>query len=68
MTVLRRRFPPPWSVEELEACFAVRDHDGQQLVYVYFGEEPARDLTLLSSNQSRTTHNHRVVASKTSSI
>jgi hypothetical protein len=26
-----RRFPPPWSVEELEACFVVRDHDGQQL-------------------------------------
>jgi hypothetical protein len=28
-----RRFPPPWSVEELEACFVVRDHDGQQLAY-----------------------------------
>ena len=29
-----RRFPPPWSVEELEACFVMRDHDGQQLAYV----------------------------------
>ena len=37
-----RRFPPPWSVEELEACFVVRDHDGQQLAYVYFGDEPGR--------------------------
>jgi len=23
-----RRFPPPWSVEELDACFVVRDHNG----------------------------------------
>ena len=30
-----RRFPPSWSIEELEACFVVRDHDGQAL-----GEEP----------------------------
>jgi hypothetical protein len=22
----RRRFPPPWSVEETGACFIVRDH------------------------------------------
>jgi hypothetical protein len=29
-----RRFPPPWSVEEQEACFTVRDHDGQALAYV----------------------------------
>jgi hypothetical protein len=27
----RRRFPPPWSIDELEACFVVRDHNGQQL-------------------------------------
>jgi hypothetical protein len=25
-----RRFPPPWSVEELDACFVVRDHSGQK--------------------------------------
>ena len=30
-----RRFPPPWSVEETEACFIVRDHNGQALAYVY---------------------------------
>jgi hypothetical protein len=37
-----RRFPPSWSVEELDACYVVRDHDGQQLAYVYFEEEPGR--------------------------
>ena len=34
-----RRFPPPWSVEEADACF-VRDANGQALAYVYFEDEP----------------------------
>ena len=35
-----RRFAPPWSVEELDACFVVTDSAGQKLAYVYFeGEE-----------------------------
>ena len=37
-----RRFPPPWSVEETNACFIVRDANGQALAYVYFEEEPGR--------------------------
>jgi hypothetical protein len=37
-----RRFKPPWSVEEQETCFAVRDNDGRQLAYVYFDDEPGR--------------------------
>jgi len=28
-----RRFPPPWSVEETDACFIVRDANGQALAY-----------------------------------
>jgi hypothetical protein len=36
----RSPFPPPWSVEELAAYFVMRDHNGQQLAYVYFEEEP----------------------------
>jgi NADPH:quinone reductase-like Zn-dependent oxidoreductase len=31
-----RRFPPPWSAEETEPCFIVRDHNGQALACVYF--------------------------------
>ena len=30
---MARRFPPPWTVEEQETWFVVRDHDGQQLAY-----------------------------------
>jgi len=28
-TMSPRRFPPPWSVEELDACFIVSDSAGQ---------------------------------------
>jgi hypothetical protein len=38
-----RRFPPPWTVEEMNsACFIVRDKNGQALAYVYFDDEPTR--------------------------
>jgi hypothetical protein len=31
-----RRFPPPWTVEELDACFIVKDSNEQALGYVYY--------------------------------
>jgi hypothetical protein len=38
-----RRFPPPWTIEEHNnACFIVKDHNGQALAYVYFEEKPGR--------------------------
>jgi hypothetical protein len=37
-----RRFPPPWSVEELDACFVLTDSAGQELAYVYLENEPGR--------------------------
>jgi hypothetical protein len=41
--MVSRRFPPPWSVAEQEACFVVKDHAGQKkLAYVYFEDEPGR--------------------------
>ena len=52
----RRRFPPPWSVEEYnDACFIVRDHNGQALGYVYFEEEPGRRSVakLLTKDEAR---------------
>ena len=30
-----RRFPPPWTVEALEAGFKIVDANGQSLAYVY---------------------------------
>ena len=51
-----RRFPPPWSVEEHnEACFIVRDKNGQALAYVYFEDEPGRRAAakLLTKDEAR---------------
>jgi hypothetical protein len=39
-----RRFPPPWTVEELDACFIVKDSSGQKLGYFYYEEEPGRQI------------------------
>jgi hypothetical protein len=40
-----RRFPPPWSIEQLDECFVVADGNGQKLAYVYFDDEPQRRAT-----------------------
>ena len=37
-----RNFPPPWSVEELDSCFVVKDANGQALAYMYFEKGPLR--------------------------
>jgi hypothetical protein len=53
--VTARRFLPPWTVEELDACFIVRDHNGQQLAYDYFEDEPGRRSAakLLTKDEAR---------------
>jgi hypothetical protein len=39
----RRRFPPPWTIEEANnACFIVKDANGFAVSYVYFENEPGR--------------------------
>ena len=50
-----RRFPPPWPVEETDACFIVRDANGQALAYVYFQQEPGRRSAakLLTRDEAR---------------
>jgi hypothetical protein len=35
-------FPPPWSLDELDACFVVTDSTRQKLAYVYFEDDPGR--------------------------
>ena len=37
--VPERHFPEPWSVEELDTCFVVKDLNGQALAYMYFENE-----------------------------
>jgi hypothetical protein len=62
----QRRFPPPWTAEETNACFIVRDANGQGLAYVYFEDEPGRRAAakLLTRDEARriTAYNARTVA------
>ena len=51
-----RRFPPPWTIEEHnDACFIVRDKNGQALGYFYFEDEPGRRSAakLLTRDEAR---------------
>ena len=50
-----RRFPPPWTADETDACFIVKDHNGQAMAYVYFEDEPGRRMAanLLTRDEAR---------------
>jgi hypothetical protein len=50
-----RRFPPPWTVDERAAAFAVCDANGQALAYVYFEDErgPRSAAKLLTRDEAR---------------
>jgi hypothetical protein len=50
-----RRFPPPWTVEETQPCFIVRDANKQALAFVYCEDEPGRRTTgkLLTRDEAR---------------
>ncbi|MGA8078935.1 MAG: hypothetical protein WB868_16295 [Xanthobacteraceae bacterium] len=50
-----RRFPPPWRVEERDESFIVRDASGQALAYLYFEDEPQRQMSMkrLSRDEAR---------------
>jgi hypothetical protein len=50
-----RRFPAPWTVEEKDACFIVRDKNRHALAYVYFEIEQGRRTAayLLTKDEAR---------------
>jgi hypothetical protein len=41
-----RRFPPPWSIEERQESFIVKDANGQALAYLHFEDEPQRKMSM----------------------
>jgi hypothetical protein len=53
--VTPRRFPPPWTIEEHGESFIVKDATGQALAYLYFEDEPQRQMSMkrLSRDEAR---------------
>ena len=45
---MMRRFPPPWTVEQLDGGFKIVDANGQSLAYVY-GHADERDAQVAKS-------------------
>jgi hypothetical protein len=50
-----RRFPPPWSVDDIGGCFVVKASNSRPLVFIYYGEGVARRslARLLTRNAAR---------------
>jgi hypothetical protein len=50
-----RRFPPPWSVDDVGDAFVVRDNTQQKIAQVYYEEDPGRQRAakLLTKDQAR---------------
>jgi hypothetical protein len=48
----QRRFPPPWIVGDKDTYFIVRDHNGQDLAYVY-GEDKRTGARPLTRDEAR---------------
>src|SRR5262249_15790083 len=46
-----RRFPPPWSVEELDACSVVPDVNAQALAHVYWTTTHTADIEIVRSEK-----------------
>ena len=50
-----RRFPPPWSIEDIGGCFVVKASNDRPLVFIYYGEGAGRRslAKLLTRNAAR---------------
>ena len=50
-----RRFPPPWSIEDIGGCFVVKASNDRPLLFIYYGEGVARRslARLLSRDTAR---------------
>jgi len=48
-----RRFPPPWTVEQIPGGYKVKDASGQSLTYVYGRETGADTAYVLTMDEVR---------------
>ena len=47
-----RRYPPPWKIEEAGESYVVTDARGQKLAFVYFEDEPQRQMVMKRISRS----------------
>ena len=52
---MARRFPPPWRADKMPGRYAVRDANGQALVYIYSrdSEAEAMQAKVLTADEAR---------------
>jgi hypothetical protein len=50
-----RHFRPPWSVEDLDSRFVVKNREGKELAYINYEDDPNKrsTLKLLSRDEAR---------------
>jgi hypothetical protein len=55
VTMLARRFPPPWSVEDIGGSIVVKASNDRPLIFIYYREAVGRRslAKLLSRNAAR---------------
>jgi hypothetical protein len=51
----RRRFPPPWIVEDHNGACFMKDHHGYALAHVYYEQQPGRQAAanLMTKDEAR---------------
>jgi hypothetical protein len=60
---MARRFPPPWSVEDIGGCFVVKASNGRPLIFIYYGEGVGhRSLARLLTRNAARRSGHRQAA------
>lgn len=48
-----RRFPKPWTVEELPECFIVRDTNGFPMAYLYYDDDFKRNFSVIGGKYTK---------------
>jgi hypothetical protein len=57
-----RRFPPPWTADELEESFVIRDATSEAVAHVYFEPDPGNESRRSVMNRRTRDEARRIAA------